>query len=1728
MTFLRNILLIFLLIFLSTVTAVSASTNRNVDDLEFTVPRNIDARTFNEYRYRLTQDYFALRGHFRVHSTLNPVLLRQMLDTANEGYNFLPDDLINENLLRELTIEIRRWLESQNNEFIYNDIVTALTRYIRDVNIEQIQWNIAAIPLQWNAPLTTTFRMDASDPTWSQIRPSNIRWWMNDGWREILIWRWVSVNHTFRDEGRYTVFADVTSIHTNSNWNTDVLPLRSRVDVVVNEQVAAMNIRVNSDLVRDNELLKFTPEVSNFWLVIDATNSIPSWGARFTRTEWNFWNGITKSYDWPPRIERARYANEWEYDVSLRLETNEWRVVETEFTIYVNNPVAKIEVNREEWFIGDRFNFSAKTAWNDRNVSYTWEIIDIQNDRVLTQQSDQSFNYTFNNIWNYNVRLRVRKSSWETDQDTRVISVQPREPIAEFNHRIPERNKPNRVFLDATRSYDPDISDNWRLQFVWYVDGERIELENPSQRWSTWFYTFPTVWTYSVVLEAIDPNWLRWRKEHRITIDSILSVSFEAFPQVIQRNWVMRFVAESPEARVLEWNFWDGTRIWWNQSSVSHRYETSWAFEVTLQTTDRNNNRNSFTRTVYVSDSDSPLAFIDTTVAWTEIPDFDQDACDGNGAFIVDRVRPVRFDASESINIDGTSRRLSYSWRIWANKFATSQTVNHRFDEIGCFPVTLTVRSETNWRTDRVELYAKVENLPPTLTSLDVRVQDEFADPVIVEVNAQWARDPDGVVQSYMWYYYTQTDPEPQDLRATRRPSTTFTLPRITGEYYFVAVLRDNNEERITSEEITWSRHFITLTGDNLNTPIVWLSVDRNSISVWDEVTFRATANNILMEDISWNATYHWDFNGDGFYNMQTTTPTASHIYRNSWEFFAKVKVTHRWMSSTRNVTIDVTNRLRADFWYFSIWNRFIFFDTSSGQIASRQWDIGNTETRSGNNFVHTFADGKTQRDVTLTVSEGTRVDEITKTVRNNPRNVLRARQSWLVAFTFPERNDDSDIFLEAPSDRVFVYMGESSEASEYVIDFDIDFDSNLDGSRDTDEDNRGTPSFINGSVIEIPLNEMRDQTMRLFLRDEDGAVFASEDITIIKDFIEDQTIDPDTIIFDNVTQEEKIKLERLKELLSGLPKAERLQSFQYVQRLQQNWFDKTEKTRIIIDFENYIFELNLNQEDEIIDILESLLVTGQEDRSQLQIIYQALVNLVPENIDCEVETWTCYDNILSKLADIRQSDDIEYNRELGREILQVIADLDETIMSNSQKLDFRAILITLVYRGDVNAIPEDEQQEIIEQTPTWSRWLPIFSYLINISLFVWAIFWVFLFILLVLYLIYRSIYSQREDVTFQQFILRKTWWDSQEMDDPFDNYDDILWDIDEEPTNDILSSSSTDTKSETISETPDSSSKQKDTEAKNLKTSDDSIPSWLKWSSQTSQASSSKKEKVISPLPKAWEIQGIKKPESTSDKAWETKNDKKEDIEENSLPEDSQIPDWLKWSFDASSDTQTVDEDVLQDKQDTTSKNKQENNLQNQNKIENKDILYDNFDTDTSDAQSNKATASPEKTQKVINDSSEKLSNQEDNLWNKKSLTQDIAVGDTQDVVSQEELNIPDWLKWSFEPSVKKVWESQDIPESQEKSEKKDTHQTNDKKTKVQKEEKASPKKTVAPTRKQRTRTSKKADISSSEDKNSVSSWNNTSSKNSEEINNSSDELWDDGMKIPDWLKAPDDWDKK
>lgn len=140
----------------------------------------------------------------------------------------------------------------------------------------------------------------------------------------------------------------------------------------------------------------------------------------------------------------------------------------------------------------------------------------------------------------------------------------------------------------------------------------------------------------------------------------------------------------------------------------------------------------------------------------------------------------------------------------------------------------------------------KVENLAPKLSSLSVVTDKIDADPVTVTVIANNAVDEDGAITSYIWYYYTAEDPEPQDFRITRSPKTIFVLPRIGAKYYFAVILEDSNGLKVNSDEASTERYSLTLVSDNINTPIITLKASNTNISVGQKVDFTVTAKNIL------------------------------------------------------------------------------------------------------------------------------------------------------------------------------------------------------------------------------------------------------------------------------------------------------------------------------------------------------------------------------------------------------------------------------------------------------------------------------------------------------------------------------------------------------------------------------------------------------------------------------------------------------------------------------------------------------------------------------------------------------------------------------------------------------------------------------------------------------------------------------------------------------------------
>lgn len=1514
-------------IFVALLTAILSlfiQCNVYADLKDYTTLRDIDIGTFNEYRYYMVKDYFKLKEQFELKWLIDTTIVLDLLKNAKTWYNYLPDNLMNQNYYNDLVISVKKWYEQPNSEVNYQEVVVRLNNFLEKVNIQSIKWDITVTPITWNAPLTVTFRWKVTDPSWSAVPSTNYVWWFDAAWVKKIIWRGLSINYTFVEEWNYAVFLDVKSTHKNANWYNDVIPFSSRANIQVKEKVASLLVYVNSKSLKDSDEIKFTPDEASYWLIFDATSSIPTWWAKFISTEWDFWNWIYKRIEWDPKIERVVYSREWSYPVLLRLTTNEWNIVDKRFNVEIHKPIATIEANSDNWYIWDRFTFTAKANVNDKHLSYSWRIIDVNNDKVILSKDWNVVNNVFNDKWRFNLQLKVKDAAWNEDTDTKIIYINSRPPIANYKFSIPDNSKPNRVLLDWTNSYDPDFNDDWKLKYIWKVDWEIVDLEQIDSKWALWYYTFDSIWDHSINLEVVDPDQMNSITNWKINIKSVLSVELFTFPRAIQRDWFVKFIASSQYAKSFEWDFGDWETSYWLTWKMEHIYKKSWSFKVKVTVKDSDWNINETSKVIYVWESNNPLAVIWVNYSTNEIPNFDENAC-WNWAYIVDRTKIVNFAWWESINIDWTSNWLSYSWKIWTKNLSWKDLSN-KFDELWCFPIKLTVTSDKKSSISTANTFVKVVNIKPTFSWLDVQILDDKKDPVVVWVSALWAQDPDWVIQSYLWYYYTDSDSDPQDFRITKTPNTTFVLPKITWNYYFVLVMKDNNDEKTSSEDIQWTKYSITLSWDNVNTPLIDFKVNKNSLLVWEEAVFTTNVKNILWQDINSKSTYAWDFDGDWFYDKETSVWNVSYKYQNSWTFYTKVRVKYKWMTNVRNIEINVANILEPKFDYISLWNTYLFFNNSSWKFDKVTWDMWDGNTVNDKNFfTYTYQDSENVHNVNLKISEWSKIKEKSEEVKIDIKKMISLKNSqWLNLIWFPEINN-WEIILDDSSKKAYIYVNELKWAKNYVVDFDIDTDSDLNWGKDDDIDNKTDSSYSKWWLVEILLNDKKNQTVLINIYDDNWKIIESKKLKIIKEYVKEEILDMSKIVFAWVSDKEKEKIEKLKSYVKELPQEHRLKAMKYVQKLQEDWFYANEKTKVILEFESFIDSIWIKNSSDIINLLESLLVQWQEDQSVRNMAYNVVKNLIPNEL---VE----YKDIIANLDQIKSNPDkLEDNKLLGKKILESIK--DTSLIKNEDKITIKSQLQVFIY-WSIDNIPKEVVQEVKKEETWWlSRITGLFSQSIK---FIWFIFfiiiwWIFLFF------IWYKVSNKNKSIWLQDFIIEKTanknW------------FNDILWDF----ASDMRGSMSTDKK-----EIPKPQEKQEDlitreeepkikvdtslekpeildvsNNAKNVFV-DEKVPDWLKWALDTTTKSNDNKVKEKQEESKNFEFKNddVKLEEYVTKEKQEEKkldnvvsenfleNVSKNSYLENTLSkddnwfenqiietkiEDEKIPDWLKGSLDIS-----------------------------------------------------------------------------------------------------------------------------------------------------------------------------------------------------------------------------------
>lgn len=1203
------------------------------------------------------------------------------------------------NVLTSIAL-VRKYPDSN----LYTDrLAQSLKDLLTKVKIGQISTKISATPDHGNAALTVTLRAnEARDPSGVRIPDSNYVWWLKgSGNTRKVIGNGPSIGYRFTDEGVYTVNLQILSASRNSKGRMDVLPFNGTQEIRVEPKLANVLMYLNGANVSLTDSYKITPNQGSVGLIIDASSSTAAAGATIVRSEWDFGNGNTSVYNGFPRVERQVYARAGNYTIKLKITTNEKAEVIKTVNLQVQDPIATIRADKTSGFSNDDFKFQASSNAAAVLLTYEWAILEADSGKSLYSAKASSINFKFPRMGNYVVRLKTLSSNGQQDTDNVSVRIDSKDPIAQFEAKPASAETPNMVLLDATRSYDPDSLDASKLTFNWTIDGERVELDNSSRNGALGYYTFTTKGNHTIVLDLGNQQGKVTNTKKDFNVESLLSVKLIITPKVGQLGSPVAIVAESKEATVFEWDYGDGTSENTSESRAFHTYKKSGTFDIRLTVRGNPNagNSNTIARKVYVSDADSPLAVI-TVKNDQDTVEPSANACPDGDAYIVDRTKAVRITGEESINIDGTTNGLTYTWK-YGGKNSTQRDFSYKFDELGCFPVSLTVRSQKTGKTSTTSMNVKVENVLPTFASLTVTSDKLDADPVVVNVTANNAIDPDGVIVSYLWYYYTDSDPDPQDFRITRTPKTTFVLPRINGKYYFALTLEDSNGAKVNSEEGHDERYSITLASDNINTPLITLKTSKSSAHVGESLAFQANVKNILQQDITDKVEYKWDYDGDGFYDETTSAPSVKHTYDKPGSFNMKVKAIYKGISNTKYSQITIRNELRPNLEYYGIGSRYVFMNTTGGVYTKVKWTVGRNTSENRDSYVVNLDSEDTTSQVTLEVSDGTDTKTITVPLRKDVLNAARLKNSSenLVVFTYPKA-EDNEIHVSRSDEKVFVYLGESKGGvTKYTIDSDISSDSDLNGENSDDADNAGTDSYMNGAPFMIRnLGSTKERNIMLAIYDGSGKKIGSQKVKIVLDYADENalknTLEGSGALNKAISDTDKASLSKLKDLIrTKAPETDRVNLMQQLSQLQDGWQDSTEKTKAVVAMERTVADLSITDEikNEFLTILDGFLLTESETKDEMALATSVLKKLIPSS-NAHYEEIFGKDGKSGLVGEILgHPTNTELNKTIGEKILGYIKS-DENI-SDVDKLTLKEQLRIIISGGSKNLPPTTEVQ---------------------------------------------------------------------------------------------------------------------------------------------------------------------------------------------------------------------------------------------------------------------------------------------------------------------------------------------------------------------------------------------------------------------------------------------------
>lgn len=974
---------------------------------------------------------------------------------------------------------------------VVRDLIGYLdTLYTAVQNIEFVKARITASVKKGNAPLIVRFDvLESSDPSNQTITDERVNWDL-DGDGDFDDGTGDTTSYKYEEPGSYRVGVKIVSSDSGIAAGISFLTIKVEPQSAIIKLSASTGGEVTelADYskfpILDKKDYRVTLTEAAAGITFDASGSTDGEKNPLIYYSWEWGDGEVTEGENESTVTHA-YGKSGRFQMVLTV-TDSLGVQDRKIVnIYVGSPAARISYGPSYGQIGTKFSFSGAGSTTDVGtiISYQWAATANGVTYALDEDNGVQIDAVFDEPGIYTLTLTVSDSSNNKDIAEVEILVESQTPVARYEYSAPNPSEPGTYVFDASDSSDPDPTDT--LSYEWLIEGDEgqdYEILDYEENGKIMTVQFLMKGVRDVTLTVKDSHETELQKTDtatgEINVESVLDVALDfedgsAYKLDANGDSEVTFIAESSVAESFEIDYGDGENgfsasISNGSENFTHTYDKAGIYYVKLVAYDADNVSNSIIKRLYISSGDDPTAIINVLADGVNL---------GFGETITGNTKTVfTFDASESINTDGSVSGLTYSWNFGDGSISDQKKVTHTFDGLNTYTVELTVKDHDDTSlTSTSSLQIKIEGIKPRIKGLSVTPQgDSLETPLKVNVTVD-ASDEDGKI-TYVKAWYYDIDDSAEELGTIISQSTSFTLTVNTkGEegdshtYAFAVELTDDDNNTVASLNELGGKNAPTLTVTNgpNDSPQAGFSVDRTAVKVGDEINFYSSSidpdGKILY--------YTWDVEGNGFHDNEEQSESSytyeyKEVHPDGIEVQLKVEDDAGATSVSDPITIYITSDTKAPeaaFLTYVSGTKVTFennsdIDTENGvELGGLFWDFDTTIDSDGN--------GKPDDDTQA-------IDE------ENPAHEYGKVGTYSVKMTVADSTGQTDtviqdVLVKEAADPVaaFTFTTEGMEVSfrnnsstdtendvgirAYVWDFDTDIDSDGDGDKDNDVDSK-------------------------------------------------------------------------------------------------------------------------------------------------------------------------------------------------------------------------------------------------------------------------------------------------------------------------------------------------------------------------------------------------------------------------------------------------------------------------------------------------------------------------------------------------------------------------------------------------------------------------------------------------------------------------------------------------